>query len=76
MCISRSQQCDGKRDCPDGSDEASCVHMCAKSGDFLCKDGSKCVERDLVCDGRSHYIDGSDEMGCPTMSPETVSTPL
>ncbi|KAI7789745.1 putative low-density lipoprotein receptor-related protein 2 [Triplophysa rosa] len=71
VCISQSQQCDGKSDCPDGSDEAFCLYMCAKPGDFLCKDRKKCVERNLVCDGRSHCFDGSDEVGCPTMAPTT-----
>ncbi|KAK3521954.1 hypothetical protein QTP70_020467, partial [Hemibagrus guttatus] len=63
-CMSPIQLCDGKLDCPDGSDELSCIDSCPKMGDFLCKNRRKCIERYLVCDGRSDCTDGSDEMDC------------
>ncbi|XP_028835739.1 low-density lipoprotein receptor-related protein 2 isoform X2 [Denticeps clupeoides] len=75
VCMSQTQLCDGKKDCPDGFDEASCVESCPQADDFLCKDGQKCVERSLVCDGRSHCHDGSDEMGCPTIAVKTTKVP-
>ncbi|XP_047660949.1 low-density lipoprotein receptor-related protein 2 isoform X4 [Tachysurus fulvidraco] len=63
-CMSPIQLCDGKLDCPDGSDELSCIDSCLKIGDYLCKNRRKCIERYLVCDGRSDCSDGSDEMEC------------
>ncbi|XP_058267647.1 low-density lipoprotein receptor-related protein 1B [Hemibagrus wyckioides] len=63
-CMSPVQLCDGKLDCPDGSDELSCIDSCQNMGDFLCKNRRKCIERYLVCDGRSDCTDGSDEMDC------------
>nr|XP_033502276.1 low-density lipoprotein receptor-related protein 2-like isoform X6 [Epinephelus lanceolatus] len=68
LCIKPTQICDGKRDCPDGSDE-NCVKRCPDRTDFRCKDRRSCVSKSLVCDGRSHCHDGSDEVNCPSVAP-------
>ncbi|XP_046717120.1 low-density lipoprotein receptor-related protein 2 isoform X2 [Silurus meridionalis] len=64
LCMSPTQLCDGKLDCPDGSDELSCIDSCQEKGDFLCKEQKKCIEVHLRCDGRSDCTDGSDEADC------------
>ncbi|CAK6954680.1 low-density lipoprotein receptor-related protein 2-like isoform X4 [Scomber scombrus] len=67
LCINPTQLCDGKKDCPDGSDE-NCVKKCPYNTDFLCKDQRSCVSKSLVCDGSSHCNDGSDEVNCPSVA--------
>ncbi|KAK5900682.1 hypothetical protein CgunFtcFv8_025624 [Champsocephalus gunnari] len=69
LCISQSQLCDGKKDCPDASDENNCISQCKNPGDFMCSDRRMCLPKSEVCDGRAHCPDGSDEMQCPSEDP-------
>ncbi|XP_051907156.1 low-density lipoprotein receptor-related protein 2 isoform X4 [Hippocampus zosterae] len=73
LCITPTQICDGKKDCPDGSDE-DCVKRCPYKTDFLCKDRRSCVSKSLVCDGRAHCHDSSDEVGCQSGVPRSTPT--
>ncbi|KAK2818981.1 hypothetical protein Q5P01_024542 [Channa striata] len=67
LCIHPAQLCDGKKDCPDGSDE-NCATTCPYETDFLCKDRRSCIPKSLVCDGLLHCHDGSDELKCQSVS--------
>ncbi|KAM8744391.1 uncharacterized protein AB9X84_018373 isoform 3-T3 [Acanthopagrus schlegelii] len=72
LCISPSQFCDGRKDCPDGFDEQNCVKRCSSKNNFRCKDRRSCISKSLVCDGRSHCHDGSDEVNCQSIARPTA----
>nr|AYA29178.2 vitellogenin receptor [Samia ricini] len=69
ICVSRSQVCDGQRDCPDGSDEdsARCDLLACFETEFMCTSGS-CILKTWICDGDMDCNDASDEVDCENIT--------
>lgn len=75
QCIPIYWQCDGDRDCEDGSDEKNCTVMTQVSCHSplaSCDDGEHCIHHSWVCDGERDCPDGSDENLCMITPPEPV----
>ena len=87
-CVTTMELCDGKTDCPDGSDEAKCdcigmwnCSVCRidkRDRPFTCTDGKGCLETEKVCDGIEDCEDGSDEFcsqkGCSKVYNKKLDT--
>ncbi|XP_030378935.1 putative vitellogenin receptor isoform X2 [Scaptodrosophila lebanonensis] len=71
-CLTLSHRCNGRKDCPDNSDESGCEAIgdrrrpkviCAIS-EFSCHDSLQCLKMDKRCDGHVDCHDKSDELHC------------
>ena len=62
-CIPMGYVCDGKIDCPGGSDEVHCANYSC-IGLFHCFRTSQCIFVADVCDGVKDCMNGDDEFNC------------
>ncbi|CAG0912210.1 unnamed protein product [Notodromas monacha] len=58
QCILKAWKCDGKADCPRGTDEWNC-----SCDGYRCSNGL-CIASKWRCDGYRDCSDGADELGC------------